>query len=183
MSYRLSLRLSFITASLVMVGQTAIAQTPSANAWRTSPLTTFARFHGLGYSDGYHGCKGNECSPKKSWLSGENISSFYGEPSVPPVRAISSTKPSYASYQSAQPMSMSQSLYQADLSPGMTPSPMAPMAPVAPVAPTAPNEIPRPTLGREPEVVIPQLQRPQTRRVFPGTHSLMTSQGGLPDQR
>jgi hypothetical protein len=174
MSHRLSLRLSFITASLVMVGQTAIAQTPSANAWRTSPLTTFARFHGLGYSDGYHGCKGNECSPKKSWLSGENISSFYGEPSVPPVRAISSRKPSYASYQSAQPMSMSQSPYQADLSPGTTPSPMAPMAP---------NEIPRPTLGREPEVVIPQLQRPQTRRVFPGTHSLMTSQGGLPDQR
>jgi hypothetical protein len=71
-------------------------------------------------------------------------------------------------------MSMSQSPYQADLSSGMTPSPMAP---------TAPNEIPRPNLGREPEVVIPQLQRPQTRRVFPGTHSLMTSQGGLPDQR
>lgn len=171
MSHRLSLRLSFITALLVMAGHTAIAQTPLANSWRTSPLTTFARFHGIGYSDGYHACKGNECSPKKSWLSGENVSSFYGEPSVPPARAISSKKPSYASYQSAQQMSMSQSPYEANLSPGLTPAPMAP------------NEILRPTLGREPEVVIPQHQRPQTRRVFPGTHSLMISQGGLPDRR
>jgi hypothetical protein len=209
MSHRLSLRISIVAALFVLVGQTAFAQSPSANSWRTSPLNSFARFHGFGYSDGYHACKGNECSPKKSWLSGESFSSFYGEPTVPPPRAKWSKQPSYASYQTTQPMSALPLPYEADLNTGMTlspmpiheslhpipPSPPVPMSPLnllpiprAPAPAASPSDLtpydnPRPTIGREPEVVIPQLQRPQTRRVVPGTHSLMISQGVQPARR
>lgn len=193
MFQRLSLRISIFAASFAVVGQTAFAQSPSANSWRTSPLSSFARFHGFGYSDGYHACKGNECSPKKSWLSGENFSSFYGEPTVPPARAIGSKQPSYSSYQATQQMSVAPLPYDAELSPGMTLSPMPineslhtiPPSPDVTMTPTNLQPIPmaRPTIGREPEAVIPQLQRPQTRRVIPGTHSLMISQGVQPTRR
>ena len=207
MSHGLSLRLSFIAATFVLVGQTAIAQTPTPNSWRTSPLNSLARFHGIGYSDGYHACKGNECGPKKTWFFGENVSSFYGEPTAPPSRAVWAKQPSYASYQATQQqMRVMPRQYDVELSPGMSfnqmpeseslhpipsslPVPLAPQslqhAPMSPAQPTSPSDLlpydaPRSNVGREPEAVLPQPQKPQTRRVVPGTHSLMISQGGQP---
>ncbi|MCE3014808.1 MAG: hypothetical protein ACK56W_03985 [Pirellula sp.] len=204
MSHGLSLRLSFVAAMFALVGQTAIAQTPTPNSWRTSPLNTFARFHGIGYSDGYHACKGSDCGPKKTWFLGENVSSFYGEPTAPTARAVRAKQPSYASYQaSQQQMRVMPRQYDVELSPGMSfahipeseslhatpPSPPFPIAPqslqFAPISPMQsaspsdrlPYDAPRSSVGSEPEAVLPLPQKPQTRRVVPGTHSLMISQG------
>jgi hypothetical protein len=209
MSRRLSLGISVVAASFVLAGQTAFAQIPSANTWRTAPLNYFARFHGFGYSDGYHSCKGNECEPRKSWLTGENMSSFYGEPTAPSPRSVRSKLPSYAPYQASQHYMNVSPQYDTEVSHGMSLSPMPmgemmhPIPPSAPVpmAPThlqlvpestapaaspsdvSPYDIPRPNALRSPESVLPQIQKPQTQRVVPGTHSLMMSQGGQPARR
>ena len=55
---------------------------------RFSPINSFGRFHGFGFSDGYHACKDGRCKPDSSWKSWAPISSFYGSPSLPPSNRI-----------------------------------------------------------------------------------------------
>ena len=63
---------------------TAQAQFPSA---RVSPINTFGRYLGFGYSDGYHACKEPRAALTSSWSLRkpfESVSSFYGTPTPPP---------------------------------------------------------------------------------------------------
>jgi len=64
----------------------ADAQLPSQN--RFSPINYFGRFSGFGYSDGYHACKDGRCSSGSLWKPWESVSSFYGEPTLPPVSPL-----------------------------------------------------------------------------------------------
>ena len=86
-----------LSIALVCVFSVAAqAQLPSE---RFSPINYFGRFHGFGYSDGYHACKDGRCNTKgnsrSTWKPWESMSSFYGSPTPPPsdralgVRAIS----------------------------------------------------------------------------------------------
>ena len=56
----------------------AQAQLPSE---RFSPINYFGRYHGFGYSDGYHACKGGRCNSWSLWKPWESMSSLYGSPS------------------------------------------------------------------------------------------------------
>jgi len=63
----------------------AHAQLPSQ---RVSPINYFGRYHGIGYSDGYHACKEGRCN-NGSWKPWESFSSFYGAPTPPPSSRLS----------------------------------------------------------------------------------------------
>ena len=77
------------------------------NQTKSSPLNYFARFHGLGYSDGYHSCPNNQCTPGRSRAEPISFSSFYGEPTIPPGGRFHKPAPSYSAYQSfSQPVDM-----------------------------------------------------------------------------
>lgn len=75
--------LRFAFVSLVcLFAANAQAQLPSS---RFSPVNYFGRYHGFGYSDGYHACKDGNCS-RPSWSPFGSMSTFYGAPSAPPTR-------------------------------------------------------------------------------------------------
>ena len=67
------------------------AQLPSESF---SPLNYLGRFHGFGYSEGYHACKDGRCESGKSGISGsiwkpwDSMSSFYGSATAPPIRRV-----------------------------------------------------------------------------------------------
>ena len=75
------------------------AQLPSE---RFSPINYFGRFHGFGYSDGYHACKDGRCNTNSNsnsntnsnssswskWKPGESMSSFYGSATPPPSNRV-----------------------------------------------------------------------------------------------
>ncbi len=69
----------------------ALAQLPSESF---SPLNYFGRYHGFGYSDGYHACKDGHCNSDKGkrngsiWKPWESMSSFYGSPTAPPSNRV-----------------------------------------------------------------------------------------------
>jgi hypothetical protein len=69
-------------AGVVWLSSSCLAQLP---AQRVSPVNLLGRYHGFGYSDGYHECKDGKCktpvSLPKPWAP---ISSFYGQPTEPP---------------------------------------------------------------------------------------------------
>lgn len=93
------------------------------NQSKSSPLNFFARFHGLGYSDGYHSCPNNQCAPSRSWSGAPSFSSFYGEATSPPAGRFQKPAPSYSVYQSSgQPVDMN--IYPSTDHPG-TPSGVA----------------------------------------------------------
>lgn len=91
-----SYSLAFLLASLVSAS--ALGQLP--NQSKSSPLNYLARFHGIGYSDGYHACPNNQCPPNRSWAKPVSFSSFYGEPTPPPGTRFHRPAPSYSVYQS-----------------------------------------------------------------------------------
>ncbi|MEQ1827084.1 MAG: hypothetical protein ABL921_14110 [Pirellula sp.] len=67
---------------LAIFSCSATAQLPSQ---RTSPINYFGRFHGFGYSDGYHECKeGRSTNTWSFWRPLDAMSSFYGQPTAPP---------------------------------------------------------------------------------------------------
>lgn len=88
--------LTLLLASLVSAS--AFGQLP--NQSKSSPLNYLARFHGIGYSDGYHSCPNNQCPPNRSWAKPVSFSSFYGEPTPPPGARFHRPAPSYSVYQS-----------------------------------------------------------------------------------
>ena len=68
----------------------AHAQLPSESF---SPLNYFGRFHGFGYSEGYHACKDGRCDSGKSgsasiWKPWESMSSYYGTATAPPSNRV-----------------------------------------------------------------------------------------------
>lgn len=70
----------FLWATVIPLA--AYAQLPSS---RFSPINYFGRYHGIGYSDGYHECKSGDCKREpnnKSFL--QPISTFYSTPTAPP---------------------------------------------------------------------------------------------------
>ena len=71
-----------IAISVVSFSNDANAQLPSQN--HVSPINYFGRYHGFGYSDGYHACKNSRPSAWSMWKPWESMSSFYGEPTLPP---------------------------------------------------------------------------------------------------
>jgi hypothetical protein len=97
------LRLRISTSSLTLlfaslVSSSALGQLP--NQSKSSPLNYLARFHGIGYSDGYHSCPNNQCAPNRSWAKPASFSSLYGEPTPPPGPRFHRPAPSYSVYQS-----------------------------------------------------------------------------------
>ena len=64
--------LSFALVSVLTVA--AQAQLPSE---RFSPINYFGRYHGFGYSDGYHACKEGRCNSWSLWKPWESMSSLY----------------------------------------------------------------------------------------------------------
>ena len=77
--------------SLLLVSFSSLAaqaQLPSNN-W--SPLNYFGRYHGFGYSDGYHSCKDGNCHGARGLRSNltpfsndrDPIATFYGSPTTP----------------------------------------------------------------------------------------------------
>ena len=89
----------------------AQAQLPSE---RVSPINYFGRFHGFGYSDGYHACKDGRCN-NSSWLNWkpwESMSSFYGSPTPPPSHRVLGVRAIPMSQNYQQPYYPSPSLEQ-----------------------------------------------------------------------
>ncbi|MCU0719707.1 MAG: hypothetical protein MUC83_08390 [Pirellula sp.] len=82
---------------LSVVSSTSYGQLP--NQSKSSPLNYLARFHGLGYSDGYHACPNNQCPPRRSWAGAASFSSFYGEPTTPSAGRFQKPAPSYSAHQ------------------------------------------------------------------------------------
>lgn len=76
-----------LSIALVFVFTVAAqAQLPSE---RFSPINYFGRFHGFGYSDGYHACKDTRCNSSwLNWKPWESMSSFYGSPTPPPSNRV-----------------------------------------------------------------------------------------------
>lgn len=73
-----------LSIALVCVFSAAAqAQLPSE---RFSPINYFGRFHGFGYSDGYHACKDARCNSNSwsKWKPWESMTSFYRSPTPPP---------------------------------------------------------------------------------------------------
>ena len=80
--------------SIAFVSVLAVAAQAQLPSERFSPINYFGRYHGFGYSDGYHACKEDRCnswSPSKHWESPskhwgalskpwESMSSLYGSP-------------------------------------------------------------------------------------------------------
>ena len=69
----------------------AHAQLPSESF---SPLNYLGRFHGFGYSEGYHACKDGRCDSGKSgssasiWKPWESMSSYYSTATAPPSNRV-----------------------------------------------------------------------------------------------
>lgn len=106
----------FLSLVLVLVGASlSEAQMPSH---RFSPINYFGRYHGFGYSDGYHACKTERCSTV-SWNPLKSMSTFYGEPTAPPPRQggfigtthVQSVYPVQQIYQPPQSSLMNETLY------------------------------------------------------------------------
>ena len=74
----------------------ANAQLPSDSF---SPLNYLGRFHGFGYSEGYHACKDGRCNSGKGgsgssiWKPWESMSSFYGSATAPPNQRVVTQRP------------------------------------------------------------------------------------------
>ena len=51
---------------------------------RFSPINYFGRYHGFGYSDGYHACKDGRCSTGSSWKGWSAMSTLSDFPTSPP---------------------------------------------------------------------------------------------------
>ena len=62
-------------AFVSVLAVTAQAQLPSA---RFSPINYFGRYHGFGYSDGYHACKEGRCNTWSIWKPWESMSKPWG---------------------------------------------------------------------------------------------------------
>ncbi len=75
----------FLSIAIVSaLGAAAQAQLPSD---RFSPINYLGRYHGFGYSEGYHACKEARCNSASSgsfWKPWESMSNFYGSATAPP---------------------------------------------------------------------------------------------------
>jgi hypothetical protein len=114
----------------------AHAQLPSQN--RVTPINYFGRFHGFGYSDGYHACKDERPKSWYSWSPLSGMSSFYGEPTLPPsTRSLGTVLPRRVPYAPAQVQSTEVHPYSQSLTPAAssvvnpTPAPYYGPAPAA----------------------------------------------------
>lgn len=83
-----------LSVALVCVFNVAAqAQLPSESF---SPLNYLGRFHGFGYSEGYHACKDGRCDSDNSkssrggsiWKPWESMSSYYGTATAPPSSRV-----------------------------------------------------------------------------------------------
>lgn len=167
---------------------------------RFSPINYFGRYHGFGYSDGYHACKDGRCNTGSSWINWTGVSTFYGEPTPPPSSRFAPMRapgflPRYSQDEYVAPIFNDGLEYSSHTLP--TPSSMMQMQP-SPQVMTAPQStiplqnfyesvpaVPRdsqsspsdrslelPAPLSKPESVSPAPQV-QSRRVPPGTHSLI----------
>ena len=93
------------TLSIALVCVFTIAAQAQLPSERFSPINYFGRFHGFGYSDGYHACKDGRCNTNSwsNWKPWESMSSVYGSPTPPPSnRALGvRAKPMSQNYQQA----------------------------------------------------------------------------------
>jgi hypothetical protein len=55
---------------------------------RFSPINYFGRYHGFGYSDGYHACKDGRCSTGFGWQGWSPMSTLSEFPTSPPSNRI-----------------------------------------------------------------------------------------------
>ena len=94
--------LSFALVSVLTVA--AQAQLPTE---RFSPINYFGRYHGFGYSDGYHACKEGRCNSWSLWKPWESMSSLYSSHTPTssnrsvPIQATANSQISSLDYYSA----------------------------------------------------------------------------------
>lgn len=77
-------------------------QAQMGNSWRVAPFNYFARFHGFGYSDGYHSCGTETCKPPIGSSHAEGFSTYYSRPSAPVSDRNDRPRPSYVTHQLSQ---------------------------------------------------------------------------------
>ncbi len=66
--------------SVVLVGVWTVAAQAQLPSEHFSPINYFGRYHGFGYSDGYHACKEGRCNSWSLWKPWEPMSSLYSSP-------------------------------------------------------------------------------------------------------
>ena len=170
---------------------------------RFSPLNNFGRYHGLGYSDGYHACKDGRCKTGSSWTNWTNwtgMSTLYSEPTPPPnnrVVAMGATSfmPRFSQEESVTPIFndgidiSSQALPTPSPRMQMHPTPQGVGVPkLAPSPPSLYETVPAAPRQSQPSASDRMLELPappqrletispapevQPRRVPPGTNSLI----------
>jgi len=167
---------------------------------RLSPLNYFGRYHGFGYSDGYHACKDGRCKTGSSWTNWTGISTFHSEPTPPPNNRVVTMRatglvPRFSQEQyvtpvfndgidiSSQAITTPAPMMQMHSTPqNMSVLQLAPSPPslyeTVPVAPrqSQPSENDRmlelPAPPQRQKIISPGPEV-QSRRVPPGTHSLI----------
>jgi hypothetical protein len=123
---------------VVIVCVFAAAADAQLTSDRYSPINTFGRYHGFGFSDGYHSCKDGRSNNSVSfWKPWESMSSFYGSPTQPPSnRAMNTTSSSllysparayHANPGFAQPV---EEVFTQPSAPAYVPQQMVPAAPL-----------------------------------------------------
>lgn len=169
---------------------------------RFSPINYFGRYHGFGYSDGYHACKDGRCTTGSGltgwtgWTGWTGVSTFYGEPTPPPNSRVIPVRapgflPRFPQEEYVAPVFNDGLDYSSQSLP--TPSPMMQMQPVPQVMTAPPSQglyeplqspplqsypspsdrtLELPAPLPKPESVLPAPQV-QSKRVPPGTHSII----------
>ncbi|XZE18678.1 hypothetical protein SH449x_003978 [Pirellulaceae bacterium SH449] len=107
---RLKSRLCIASCGLIMIlGASNVSYGQLPNQGKSSLLNYFGRFHGIGFSDGYHSCPDQQCGQGRSRVATAGFSTFYGEPTAPPPSRFQRPEPSYTQhsngYASAYPHS------------------------------------------------------------------------------
>ena len=106
---------------------------------RFSPINYFGRYHGFGYSDGYHACKDGRCSTGSSWKGWSAISTLSDFPTSPPSNRIVPMRsmvglPQYSHPTYVEPSfgNAIEAFPQPEMPSQLTPSPMMQMLPTVP---------------------------------------------------
>lgn len=120
---RLKSRLCIASCGLVMslgAANLSYGQLPSQS--KSSLLNYFGRFHGIGFSDGYHSCPDQQCGPAGSRMATSSFSTFYGEPTAPPPSRFQRPAPSYTQFSNGYPAAYPESMREQDFSSWRSPA-------------------------------------------------------------
>jgi hypothetical protein len=190
---RLKSRLCIAFCGLVMslgAANLTYGQLPSQG--KSSLLNYFGRFHGIGFSDGYHSCSDKQSGSSGFRLATSSFSTFYGEPTAPPPSRFQRPAPSYALFSNGYTTAYPESRGEQDFSTWRAPisehypatNPSQPLSAIPNHSILLQDEQPvisQPRLQTQPIVIpggqyfepipapIPDRSTDQTKRAIPGT--------------